>query len=300
MQNNGLAIVVMLISSAMYALSFVLQHKGTQEAMGSAGGSDGAQSGNMAQLIKNPSWLIGVILFGLSFLVHLVALGLGAVAVVQPLIVTELVFIPPLAALITHAHITRKDWLAIIGVCLGLAGFIIIARPSEGNRIPSTTDWIITFVGVAVLMAVLMGIGRSQKDTVRATLFGLAAGLANALLALVAKGAFSNQHSGGGSLLTDPLVWLTIIVSLSTVYFVALAFRVGPITSSTPAMISINPIASSLAAMWLFGEALTFTPIGSVLIAICVAVVIYGIFYLSGSSSVHATEEAEAALAEEA
>lgn len=296
MQNTGLAIVVMLISSAMYALSFVLQHKGTQEAMGGAEG----EAGGMRRLIRNPTWLIGIILFGLSFLVHLVALGLGAVAVVQPLIVTELVFIPPLAALITHAHVSRKDWLAILGVCVGLAGFIMIARPTEGNRVPTTTDWVITFVGCAVLMAVLMGFGRSQKDSVRATLFGLAAGLANALLALVAKGAFTNVGADSSGWYLDPLVWLTAIVALSTVYFVALAFRVGPITSSTPAMISINPIASSLAAVWLFGEVLTITVVGGIIIAVCVAIVIYGIYFLSGSSAVHGAEDAEAALVEEA
>lgn len=297
MQNNVLAIIIMLISSAMYALSFVLQHKGTQQTIGLSSGTDQAEGASAAQLLRNPTWVIGVVLFGLSFLVHLVALGFGAVAIVQPLIVTELVFIPPLAAIISHAVITRKDWAAILAVCAGLAAFILVASPSEGNRTPNATEWIITLVATAILVAALMTVGRRQSDSVRATLFGVAAGLVNALLAILAKGAFETEHATATDWLTDPLVWLTVVVAFASVWSATLAFRAGPITSSTPAMISVNPIVSTLVAMWLFGEALRITPISVVLIVVAIVVVVAGVYILSNSDAVHGAEEAEATLA---
>jgi drug/metabolite transporter (DMT)-like permease len=235
--------------------------------------------------------VVGVVLFGLSFLVHLVALGFGAVAVVQPLIVTELVFIPPLAAIISHAVITRKDWAAILSVCAGLAAFILVAQPSEGDRTPDTTQWLITLAATAALVAALMTVGRGQRDSVRATLFGVAAGLVNALLAILAKGAFAADHPGVTDWLTDPLVWLTVVAAFASVWSATLAFRAGPITSSTPAMISVNPIVSTLAAMWLFGEALRITPISVVLIGLAIVVVIGGVYVLSNSDAVHGAED---------
>lgn len=298
MSNDLLAIVVMLVSSAMYALSFVLQHKGTQQAIGLSEGVDlpgeGGSAG-FAKLLRNPTYLVGVVLFGLSFLVHLVALGLGAVAIVQPLIVTELIFIPPFAAIISGVRVTRRQWAAILAVCVGLAVFIVVASPSEGSRIPSTAEWIALLVGCAVLIGLLMGIGRRQHDSVRAALFGVAAGLVNALLALVAKGAFEGDHESTSDWLTDPLVWLTVVMAVLSVVAAALAFRAGPITSSTPAMISVNPVASTLVAMWLFGENINTSLLAIAVILVCVVVVIGGVYVLSQEEAAQAEAHAGAA-----
>ncbi|MDQ1307516.1 MAG: hypothetical protein QG671_3349 [Actinomycetota bacterium] len=315
MSNTVLAILVMLVSSAMYALSFVLQYRGTQQSIGldttppaddasgplpagdkpgggATSGEPGGDGSGVARLARNPAWLFGVVLFGLSFLVHLVALSLGAVAVVQPLLVTELIFIPPFAALINHTRIGRRDWLAILVVCAGLAGFLTVAAPSQGSEIPSAIEWTILLSSFLAAMAVLMLFGRGRGDTVRATLFGVAAGLANALLALTAKGAFAGHHPTFGDWLADPLVWVTVVVAWLTVGTTALAFRSGPITASTPAMIAVNPVVSSLAAMWLFGETIRTTPIALVLTAACTVVVILGVYVLSNSTAVHPDEAA--------
>jgi drug/metabolite transporter (DMT)-like permease len=290
MSNTGLAIATMLLSAAMYALSFVLQHKGTQQSIGleSTDAVEPPDSAGVKALIHNPNWLAGLALFVLSFLVHLAALGFGSVTIVQPLIVTELVFIPPFAALISHARISGRDWLAILTVCVGLAVFIIAAQPTEGDQIPTAAQWIMLVVGCLALMGLLMSMGRRRSPTARATLFGLAAGLMNALLALTAKGVFGNEHAGIGGYLSDPLFWLTVLVAVASIGVVALAFRSGPITASTPAMISINPIVSAVAAMWLFNEAITITPVTVVLILVSISVVVAGVFALSKSTAVHA------------
>lgn len=312
MSSTALAIVVMLVSSAMYALSFVLQYRGTQQAIsldqvsapvlapgsdhsGGASGDysaddgdrDGDHRSGVARLARNRAWLMGVILFGLSFIVHLVALSLGAVAVVQPLLVTELIFIPPFAALVNHTRIGARDWVAILVVCAGLAGFLTVAAPSEGTAVPGGGQWLALLTSFVAAMAVLMLFGRGRREAVRATLFGVAAGLANALLALTAKGAFAGQHSTVGDWLTDPLVWVTVAVAWLTVGTTALAFRSGPITSSTPAMIAVNPVVSSLAAMWLFGETIRTTPVALALTTVCTVVVIIGVYVLSNSAAVH-------------
>mgnify|MGYP000882847793 FL=1 len=280
-QNETIAIIVMLASSACYALSYVLQHKGTQASIGA-----GVENPGVARLIKNPIWLIGIILFGTSFLLHIVALSFGSVGVVQPLIVTELIFIPPFAALISKAKIHARDWVAILAVAVGLAVFLIVGAPTEGDEVPSTAGWVITFVVFYGICGVLFLIGTRLPINPRAAISGTAVGFINAALAIFAKGAF--ESGSGGGLFTNPLTYVTILVALSLVVLTAIAFRTGPITTSSPAMIATTPIVSVIASVILFGETLRLTPVTIIVIIACVIVVAGGVFALTQSEAVHA------------
>lgn len=278
--NEIIAILVMLLSSACYALSYVLQHKGTQASIG-----EGVENAGVGQLIKNPTWLIGIVLFGTSFLLHMVALGFGSVAVVQPLIVTELIFIPPFAALISKAKIHARDWMAILAVAAGLAVFLIVASPEEGNQDPSTAGWVVTFFLFYGICIALMLIGSRLGPNPRAAVAGTAVGFVNALLAVFAKGAF---ESGSGNILTNPMAYLTIFIAITLVALTAMAFKVGPITTSSPAMIASTPIISVIASMVLFGETLNTSPIAIVVTIACMLVVGGGVYALTQSEAVHA------------
>lgn len=295
MSDEVIAGLVMIASSALYALSFVLQHKGTQQAIGEGATGTGNPA---ARLARNPFWVTGIVLFGVSFLVHLVALGIGAVAVVQPLIVTELIFIPPLAALLSHAHVGLRTWLWILTLTGALAVFMFVAMPGEGDRVPSTSEWLLSIGLLVVACGVLMGIGSRLGPTPRATLFGLAAGLVNAFLAIAAKGAFSSPKDGLAEWLTDPLVWLTVVVALTTVASTALAFRTGPITASSPAMIAVNPIVSTLWALWLFGETIRTQAWAIAAVIACTVVITIAVFALGRSEAVHADDEFDGVIEE--
>jgi len=293
-ENPTLAIVIMLLSAAMYALSYVLQHKGTQAAIGHNARTRQDNRSDVMRLISNPVWLSGIVLFGLSFLLHLAALAFGSVGIVQPLIVTELIFIPPFAALITKVKIAGKDWIAILAVALGLMGFLIAAAPAEGGENPSSPLWVVAIGGFFVICFALMAVGNRFSINPKAALYGCAAGVINALLALVAKGAFN-----AGNLLTNPLFYVMIIVALSTVWLTALAFKQGPITTSSPAMISTNPIVATIGAIWLFGEQINHGPLQIAVIAVCLPIIAWGVVALTKSDAVHAALSEEANLAKE-
>jgi drug/metabolite transporter (DMT)-like permease len=282
MNNTALAIIIMLISAAMYALSYVLQHKGTQESIG-----EGVENPGIGLLIRNRIWLLGLVLFGLSFIVHLAALAFGSVAIVQPLIVTELIFIPPFAALISHARISRRDWFAILTVSVGLAVFLIVAAPQEGSVEPSALDWTVTIAVFYAICGLLLLVGSRLPVNPRAAFFGVATGFINALLALVAKGMFSSSE--GGSLLANPLTYVTIVVALTTVVLTAVAFRAGPITTSSPAMIATNPIVATIGAILIFGDTINTGLLAIVIIVACLGAIAWGIMALVNSEVVHST-----------
>ncbi len=276
-----LAIVVMLVSTIVYSISYVLQHKGTVASMEATG-----QSG-VKQLIKHPAWLVGSILFYVAGAIHLVALSLGSIAVVQPLIVTELIFIPPIAAVISKIRVSRRDWMWILIVSLSLAVFLVVAQPTEGNSQSSTTRWIIAIGTMLIVFAILMIVGRGLSATPRAAVLGTATGIINALYVVAAKGAMGDP----GMPLLAVLIALAIFGGIGGVAFATYAFRSGPITVSSAAMIVVNPIVATAAAMFLFDVQVTDTPVALVIIAASVAAVALGIVQLSRSQSVHGEAE---------
>ncbi|MGV1037144.1 MAG: DMT family transporter [Candidatus Nanopelagicales bacterium] len=277
-----LAIIVMLISTSVYSLSYVLQHWGTQAAIGENAGEDAG----IKKLLKNPLWLTGSILFYVAGAVHLVALSLGSLAVVQPLIVTELVFIPPISALITKVMIPGRDWLWIFLVSGALAGFLIVAQPTEGNETAPGFKWAVVLIGFTVAIGLFFLIGSRLGESGRAAMYGTATGLVNALYVIAAKGAFGNP----GALLWV-LIPVAVLSAIGGVVFATIAFRSGPITISSPAMIAINPIAATLVAMWLFEVEINHSLLDALLIVVSIAIVLVGIFKLSRSSAVHGDED---------
>ncbi len=277
----SLAIVVMLVSTLVYSISYVLQHKGTVASMQTTG-----QSG-VKQLIKHPAWLVGSILFYVAGAIHLVALSLGSLAVVQPLIVTELIFIPPVAAVISKIRVSRRDWMWILVVSLALVVFLAVGQPTEGNSQSSTTRWIIAVGAMLIAFAICMIVGRGLSATPRAAVLGIATGIINALFVVAAKGAFGNPEMP----LLAVLIALAIFGATGGVAFATYAFRSGPITVSSAAMIVVNPIVATAAAMFLFDVQITRTPVALMIIAASVVAVALGIVQLSRSQAVHGEAE---------
>mgnify|MGYP006053429461 FL=1 len=281
-----IAIVVMLLSALTYAVSFVLQHKGTQAVVAASESAGG--SGGMGKLVTNKIWVIGVLLMGVAFIMHLVALKFGSVAVVQPLVVAELIFIPPVAYLISKTKIVARQWVAIVVVAAALAGFLVIAKPTEGDAVPSGLAWTLVIGGCTVAVVLLIVIGERLPLQGRAALCGIAAGVVNAMLAIVAKGAFEAP-----SMFTSPLFYITLILCFATLYVNAIAFKRGPITISSPAMIAINPVVSVVMAMILFDDMITTTPFAIAAIIVCCIAVGIGIVVLTQAEA--AVEEDVAA-----
>ncbi len=277
------AIAVMLLSTFVYSVSYVLQHKGTVASIGEGAGEDKG----VRRLMKNPAWLTGAILFYVAGAIHLVALSLGSLAVVQPLLVTELIFIPPIAAVISKIHVSKRDWLWILVVSAALAVFLAVAQPTEGNDTALTSRWIITIGLMLIGFLVCMAIGSRLGDTGKAALFGVATGIINALYVVTAKGAFGGPPS--------PLLWILIALAvfsaLGGVAFATIAFRSGPVTVSSAAMIAVNPLIATVAAMYLFGVTINDSPIDLIVIAIAVVGVLVGIVKLSTSEAVHGSAE---------
>lgn len=273
MSSNALAVVVMIVSTFTYSVGFVLQHKGSQ-----TGTDTGESNGSgFKGLLKNKYWVAGVVLFLVAGFIHIGALSLGSVSIVQPLLVTELLFIPPLSALIAKTKVAPRDWVVIGVVSAALAGFLIVARPESGSTVPTGLAIVEISLAFLVLIGVMATIGSRLAPGGRAACYGAATACINAWYVISVSAALL--------LMPALLGWASIalagVLIVGGIVAATIAFKAGPITYSTPALITVNPLVATVASMWLFGDSINDSPVALAFIAIFVAIILWGVIQLS-------------------
>jgi drug/metabolite transporter (DMT)-like permease len=219
-------------------------------------------------LFRQPLWLIGWIAAVGGFGFQALALHDGQLSVVQPLLVTELVFVLVLRWVWIRQDVARAAWAAAIAVCVALAVFLWVAEPSGGKPNPATTDWLAALLVFGGVIAAGVAVGMHGSPQRRAAAFATAGSLAWALMAVFLKTTTDALAADGlgGLFMTWPLYALAVAAISATVLEQS-ALHVGPLSVSQPLLVIINPLASIFLSIWLFDEGFTASP-GRVVIAI--------------------------------
>ena len=275
------AVVLILVSAALQALSNVLQHRAATT------NRRGKVVADLIRTMKRGLFLIGVAIILVGFALHIAALGIGSIIVVQPVFVTQLIFILPFSALISHTPITRRDATSAIVVTVSIAAFVLVANPSTGQYGGETGPWIAATVGTVAVCLAFIAVGYRFHGVMRAVLIGIAAGLVNGLLAPVMKAVVEVGGDGFGALLGNWLLYAAIAVAILSFAFPLMAFQSGPITASLPIIMTLNPVAATIFGMWLFGERINDSGVALTLVAASVIVMVVGIVVLSRSEAMN-------------
>jgi len=233
-------------------------------------------------LFHQPLWLIGWIAAVGGFGFQALALHNGQLSVVQPVLVTELVFVLVLRWVWIRQDVARAAWAAAVVVCAALAVFLSVAEPSGGTPNPAATDWLASLLVFGGIIAAAVAAGTHGSPERRAAAFAVAGSLAWALMAVFLKTTTDTLTADGlgGLFVTWPLYALTVAAISATVLEQS-ALHVGPLSVSQPLLVIINPLASIFLSVWLFDERFTASP-GRVVVAIfAFAVLAIGVVELS-------------------
>ena len=231
-------------------------------------------------LVSNPLWLLGWAALAGAFVFQAIALHNGPISVVQPLLVTELVFVLVLRWLWFHQSIRRVTWWAAGLTCISLTIFLTIAEPTGGSALPTSGAWVSASTATAAAAVLLALFALSGSPGRRAALLGASASVLWALVATFIKATTDELTQFGllGVFTHWPLYALAV-TALSAEFLMQAAFHVGPLSMSQPFIVIVDPIVSIALSVWIFGE--TFTPnvarltVGSLSFAVmCVAVTV--------------------------
>ena len=80
------------------------------------------------------TWLFGTLALFTGYLFQAGALDRGRLVVIQPLLVTTIVFALPLGYFLTKQHVGRREVIGAIVIIIGLALFVYFGDPAGGNE----------------------------------------------------------------------------------------------------------------------------------------------------------------------
>jgi drug/metabolite transporter (DMT)-like permease len=233
--------------------------------------------------IKRWIWLAGVVLIGVGFVLQAIALRFGQLSAVQPIVTTELLFLVLVLGVWFRYRVALRDWLSSLAAAGGLAGFLVIADPQGGNSVPGLRDWTVVFVVVGIVVVVTSGLGFVGPRWFRASMFGTAAAMMFALSAALTKVFTTLVTQGWGHVFIHWEPYALLAAGLIGLFLSQNAFHAGPITASQATLTIVDPLASVVIGIWLFGDRLQTGGWRLPAEVASMAVLVVGVFVLSQS-----------------
>jgi uncharacterized membrane protein len=284
--------VLALAASLANALTSVFQRIGVQNAPADAA----LKLSLITHALRRGVWLAGFALMIVSFVLQAVALHLGRLSEVQPILTIELVFLTAILAIWFRFPIGRREWIGAIGVTAGLSGFLYFAHPQYGMIPPPLWKWAITGgICTAVIAACVAAAMRGPRWW-RSAMFGTAAAMSFAFTAACTK-AVSDFAAADWTMLYRH--WQTYALACFgglAVFLAQNAIHAGPLVASQSALVLVDPLASICIGIGLFSDDLTTGGAAGPLEALSLLLAFAGGFWLAKSpliSSMKAGEGAE-------
>lgn len=242
-----------------------------QRAAAESSDSDARGRRFLGQLLRNPRWLAAMGGNVLGYGLQAAALAVGSVVVVQPILVTALVFALPLSAHLSHR---RMAWTSITwGVLLAaaLAVFVILGDPKHGVSHASSGEWLLVTAVVTPIVIGCLVVAHLLAGAARASLLAVAVGLLGGVLAVLTKAVVASADHGLQHLLVTGETYGLAVVGLGA-YLQQLAFQAGDLHTSLPILTVLEPVVAVLFGLTLLSEDLTAA--GAEIMALVVSVVV--------------------------
>ncbi len=257
-------ILLALVASSFTALASVAQRRAAAPAPGELSFSWRL----VGYLLHRPLWFVGIGCMIFGFVFQIEALRIGSLSVVQPLIAAELVIVFGIIALAHPQRVHARDWLAALGMALGLGAFLVLARPSHGHHHASTHMWILAAVSTVALAGLLTALahlpGRAgrpgQSGARKAALLGAAAAVMFGFVAAVIKELSTHLSQGLPGVFGNWSPYVLLLSGAVAMYLASNAFQAGSLAASQPGLTIVDPLVASALGAALFGERLDLHP----------------------------------------
>ncbi|HTI34653.1 MAG TPA: DMT family transporter, partial [Miltoncostaea sp.] len=248
MSADALAIV----AAFLFALAAVLQQRGAVTA-----GDGGMSIRFFLHLLLSPPWLLGSAALLGGYAVQGAALDKGRLIIIQPLLVTTIVFALPLGVLLTHQVVTRRDWAAAAGVVAALATFIVVGDPAAGIDDGADWKWAVATVVVIVLAGGVMLVGRRARPARRAAALGTVAGMLFGMSASLAKPVVEELDASGlTAVLEDWRTWALVGMGVVAFLIQQGALATGQLAPAVATTSLANPVVASILGVVILEERL--------------------------------------------
>jgi drug/metabolite transporter (DMT)-like permease len=256
--SQWIAITAALVGALLFGISAVAEQRGTKHVESRQTLSPKI----FLDLVRQPVWLLGVGGLIAGFVLQVVALRFGSLAVVEPILVGDLVF-----AVLISAYLRGSRDPAIFGgvvACtVGVVGFLAVARPSGGNPDDGLGTVIPLAIGYGGVLAGCLAVA-ARSRRLRPLALALATGVSYGTTAFLIKLVTAEADSAAHLFTTWPLYVVAVVAPLGFLLN-QYAYQQGTIVAPVLAIItSSDPLWAILLAGLLLDEKLAGTPMAIV------------------------------------
>ncbi|MGY1428215.1 DMT family transporter [Streptomyces sp. MN12] len=270
MSALALSVLLSLVSAVAYAGGAIVQEQ-------VAASSPGAQYAPL----RRPGWWAAVALNGLGGLLHVVALALGPLSLVQPLGALTIVFALPMAALFVGRRAGATAWRGALMATVGLAGLLALVGASDAQSL-DTAQRIATAGVTGAVVVALMVAGRAahRHPAVRSILLATASGIAFGMSSVFTK-SVAVDWTGGVSAADLPSMAVIGVLATAGMLLSQASYRGAGLAAPLATLTVVNPVVAAVVGITMFGETFRYGTTGTVLALGCGVVAAGGLILLT-------------------
>jgi drug/metabolite transporter (DMT)-like permease len=289
---DEVAAVLAVVAAICFALAATLWQRASLELGVSAG-----NPGSLLRLLGSGVWLLGLAAQIGGVLLQAAALDRGRVAIIQPLLVTTIVWAMPLGYFLTGQVITRRHIFGAALVVGGLAVFASVGDPAAGLDEAPASDWAMAFLVLGAICVGLLIFSRRGGADTKAAVFGAAAGILYGISATLMKPVMEILNADGAvAVLESWELWVMAITGIVGFYLQQLSLATGRLVTSVATVSVLNPVVSVLLGALVLQERLDNEPPWHAVVAVgALAVALLGAIVAASASE--DTEEPQPASA---
>jgi drug/metabolite transporter (DMT)-like permease len=249
--QHAVAIASALLAAFWAAVGIVVRQQVAQGVP-----ADKGMSGTMVTtLFREPLWWAGTLAAVAGYVFQALALAHGSLLLVQPLLVSALLFALPLSARVCHQRIRWAEWAWATLLTGALAVFVLVGQPREGHNRPPVQAWTVALaVSVPLVIACVLA-ARRALGRGRAVLLAVPVAVLLGMIAVLTK-ICTHRFAVGGwhGLLTVPAPYVLVGLAVALTILQQAAFHAGALQASVPIMLVGEPIVAVLLGIIVLGE----------------------------------------------
>jgi drug/metabolite transporter (DMT)-like permease len=247
-----MAATLALFAAFLFALAATLQQKGALNLPTISL----ADPMSLVRLVGEKTWLIGTLALFTGYLFQAGALDRGRLSIIQPLLVTTVVFALPLGYFLTRQHVGRREVVGAAVIIIGLGLFVYFGDPAGGNENASNSQWAITIALLSVLSVLLLVFARGGLS-VKAAVYGTVAGILFGLSSALTKPTLDYLHESVGTMLSHWECYALAVAGVLGFVLQQVSLGTGRLAPSVATVSVANPIVGILIGILLLDERLS-------------------------------------------
>ncbi len=254
---NGLAATLALLAAVCFALAATLWQRA---ALGLSGISF-RRPKSLVLLLTSWVWLLGLAAQLVGVALQAAALDRGRVSIIQPLLVTTVIWALPLGYFLTQQTIGAREIVGAGIIVVGLALFASFGHPATGLDNAPGSDWVASILVICAACVSLLVFANRGSLSMKAALLGTVAGLLYGLSATLMKPVVESVHTESlGAVVSGWQFWVWGAAGLIGFLFQQLSLSTGRLVPSVAAVSVANPVISVILGALVLQERLEKNP----------------------------------------